>query len=165
MISWSKQTLIVAAMGALLPLISCTGETYYHRYRFIEHGAWHRDTLLVYTVDTLFTADDAPLEISLELTSNNSYPYRDLWLLVEQHRTDTLMRADTLRVLMADEKGRRLGSSVGGLHQLSVPWYRFAFDDQTGAVQFRIRHLMSDDPLDGIEKVGVRIADPVGTEE
>jgi len=161
----SKQALIVTAMITLLPLLSCNGEVNPYRYQLIDRGEWHRDTILIFAVDSLFPADDKLLEISLEITSNNSYPYRDLWMMVEQNLTDTLFHADTLRVMMADEKGRQLGSSVGGLHQLSIPWLKFSVDDQTRPSQIRIRHLMTDDPLPGIEKAGIKIVAADKTDE
>ncbi len=50
-------------------------------------------------------------------------------MLVEQNISDTLFRADTLQLLLADEKGKFLGSSAGGLHQLTVPYIRVMVDE------------------------------------
>ncbi len=78
-------------------------------------------------------------------------------MLVEQNISDTLFRADTLQILLADEKGQFLGSSAGGLHQLSVPYIRLKVDEPIRPFQVRIRHLMADDPLPGIEKAGIKV--------
>ncbi len=141
----------------LLPTLSCNGDKTSYQYRQIEGGEWHRDSLLLFTTDSLFQPEGPLLELSFEITSNNRYPYRDLWMLVEQNISDTLFRADTLQILLADEKGQFLGSSAGGLHQLTVPYIRVMVDEPIRPYQVRIRHLMADDPLQGIEKVGVKV--------
>lgn len=141
----------------LLPILSCSGEQTFYQYRQIERGEWHRDSLLLFSTDSLFQPEGPSLGISLEITSNNQYPYRDLWMLVEQNISDTLFQADTLQLLLADEKGKFLGSSAGGLHQLTVPYIRVMVDEPIRPYQVRIRHLMADDPLQGIEKVGVKV--------
>lgn len=141
----------------LLPILSCNDEQTYYQYQQIERGEWHRDSLLLFTTDSLFQPEGSSLEISFEITSNNRYPYRDLWMLVEHNISDTLFRVDTLQLLLADEKGKFLGSSAGGLHQLTVPYIRVRVDEPFKHFQIRIRHLMVDDPLPGIEKAGVKV--------
>jgi len=141
----------------LLLTLSCNGDKTSYQYRQIEGGGWHRDSLLLFTTDSLFQPEGPLLELSFEITSNNRYPYRDLWMLVEQNISDTLFRADTLQLLLADEKGKFLGSSAGGLHQLTVPYILVMVDEPIRPYQVRIRHLMADDPLQGIEKVGVKV--------
>ena len=141
----------------LLPTLSCNSDKTSYQYRQIEGGEWHRDSLLLFATDSLFQPEGPLLEISFEITSNNRYPYRDLWMLVEQNISDTLFRADTLQLLLADEKGKFLGSSAGGLHQLTLPYTRVRVDEPIRPFQIRIRHLMADDPLPGIEKAGVKV--------
>lgn len=141
----------------LLPTLSCNGDKTSYQYRQIEGGEWHRDSLLLFTTDSLFQPEGPLLELSFEITSNNRYPYRDLWMLVEQNISDTLFRADTLQILLADEKGQFLGSSAGGLHQLTLPYIRVKMDEPIRPFQVRIRHLMADDPLPGIEKAGIKV--------
>lgn len=148
---------LLASILLLLSTLSCNGDKAYYQYRQIERGEWHRDSLLLFTTDSLFQLEGPSLAISLEITSNNRYPYRDLWMLVEQNISDTLFRADTLQILLADEKGQFLGSSAGGLHQLSVPYIRLKVDEPIRPFQVRIRHLMADDPLPGIEKAGIKV--------
>ncbi|MDD5619706.1 MAG: gliding motility lipoprotein GldH [Proteiniphilum sp.] len=141
----------------LLPVLSCTGDELYFRYQQIDKGNWYRDSTLLFPVDSLSLASSQPVYLSLEITTSNGYPYRDLWLLVEQNLTDTLFLADTLRVVVADESGRRKGSSAGGLYQLTHPWQQLLPVDLNQGYVIRIRHMMLDDPLPGIERAGVKI--------
>lgn len=153
----SRPALIVLAGILLLPVLSCTGGELYYRFRQIERGEWQRDTILVFSVDSLSPGSGQPIQVSLEITANRSYPYRDLWLRVEHNLTDSLLRSDTLRLQLADAGGRRLGSSAGGLYQLTHPWLQLVIPDSNRQYKIRIHHLMSDDPLSGIEKAGVKM--------
>jgi gliding motility-associated lipoprotein GldH len=149
--------LVTLASILLLPTLSCTGDELCYRFRLIERGEWNRDSTLFFNMDSLLLPVGQPLEVSLEITTNNSYRYRDLWLLVEHNLTDTLFRSDTLRLLLADESGRSLGSSAGGLRQFSQPWQQFVPSDSIRSYEIRLHHLMADEPLTGIEKAGVKI--------
>lgn len=153
----SRTVLVTLAAILLLPALSCTGDELYYRYRFIERGEWSHDSALFFNIDSLTLPVSQPLEVSLEITTNNSYRYRDLWLRVEQNLADTLFRFDTLRLLLADESGRSLGGSAGGLHQFSQPWMQFLPSDSIRSYEIRLHHLMADEPLTGIERAGVKI--------
>src|SRR5690554_1068971 len=99
---------------------------------------------------------------TIELSSNRSYPYRDLWLDVGHNLTDTLFHVDTLRVMLMDEQGKWMGSGVGGLNQFSVPYLLnlspVARDSVTGYTIW-IKQVMGDNPLHGVEKVGLKVED------
>ena len=98
----------------------------------------------------------------MELTTNRSYPYRDLWLQIDQDLTDSLVRSDTLRYLLADEYGKWLGSGAGGLNQLSLPYRSFIPRDSVYSYQLTIRQIMDDELLRGVEKVGIKLVETNG---
>lgn len=146
--------------GALLLLSACNGGEIYYRFRHVPQGKWHKDSVLVFNVDSLHAVPARVYDVSVEIVSNGAYPYRNLWLYVSHNLADTVFRTDSLQIMLADEFGKPLGSGVGGLHQLSAPYASLTFPDDTAATrirQVRIRHAMSDNPLTGIEKVGVKI--------
>lgn len=150
--------LLLALVGMLLlPMLSCSREEVCYRFRHIDGGKWHCDSVLLFGVDSLPIADNQLVQVSLEISSNHAYPYRNLWLQIEHNLTDTLFHTDTLQVMLADESGHWRGSSAGGLCQLSVPWLASFKPDGAVTGEIRISHLMTDDPLPGIEKVGVKM--------
>lgn len=102
-------------------------------------------------------APNAEYEVTIELTTNRSYPYRDLWLQIDQDLTDSLVRIDTLRCLLANEYGRWLGGSAGGLNQLSLAYRSFLPRDSVSHYRLAIRHAMDDERLRGVEKVGIKL--------
>lgn len=144
-------------------LASCSGGEDYSRFHHIENGKWYRDSLLVFMVDSLIPVLGTTYDVTVELTTNHSYPYRDLWLQIDQDLTDSLVRADTLRYLLADEYGKWLGSGTGGLNQLSLPYRSFTPRDSVYNYRLVIRQIMDDNPLRGVEKVGIKVVEADGS--
>ena len=140
-------------------LASCSEKEGYSCFHHIENGKWYRNSPLVFTIDSLTPSQGTGYEVTVELTTNRSYPYRDLWLQIEQDLTDSLIRTDTLRCLLADEYGRWLGSGIGGLNQLSLPYRSFIPRDSMYHYRLTIRQAMGDELLRGVEKVGIKLVE------
>lgn len=157
----TKSNIFSIFAGLLFALLgSCSGGEVYSRFHHIENGKWYRDSLLVFTIDSLIPTSE--YEVTIELTTNRSYPYRDLWLQIDQDLTDSLVRTDTLRCLLADEHGKWLGSGAGGLNQLSLSYRSFIPRDSVYNYQLTIRQAMDNELLRGVEKVGIKLVEAHG---
>ncbi|MDR0333572.1 MAG: gliding motility lipoprotein GldH [Dysgonamonadaceae bacterium] len=133
------------------------GEVFY-RFHHIPQGQWRTNDVVIFLMDSLDFRQDKKHIISIELSANSTYPYQDLWLFVEHNfYTDSIFEIDSIQVFLVDEFGKRLGSGVGGLRQLSVPFTGDIALDTAIVYEMRIRHGMRDNPLRGIEKVGVKV--------
>lgn len=141
-------------------LASCSGKEKYSHYCHIENGKWHRDSTLVFAIDSLDLSSGNMYDATVELTINRGYPYRDLWIVVNQNLTDSISHADTIRYLLADQHGKWMGSGVGGLNQYSFPYLSFAPRDSVYNYRLTIHHAMEDEVLRGVEKVGIKLVDP-----
>lgn len=146
----------------LFTLASCSGGEVYYHFHHIDQAKWQRDNVLIFTMDSALFQSDKEYNLSIELSTNPGYPYRDLWLKVDHNLTDTVFHTDTLHITIADEQGIWLGSGVGGIHQLSSPYlgqlYPSLRDSITG-YRVIIGQLMHDNPLKGVEKVGLKIVE------
>lgn len=140
-------------------IVSCSGRDLCIDFKQIEKGRWYLDSTLIFTMDSLDAFPKKRYDVTVELASNRRYPYRNLVVAVKHNFGDTLFRADTLHILLADELGRWLGSGVGGLNQLSVPFLDGVSIDSARSYEVRICHNMKADPLRGIEKIGIRITE------
>ena len=143
-------------------LASCSGEEVYSRFHHIQNGKWYRDSVLVFEIDSLAPPSGAGYDVTVELTTNRGYLYRDLWLLIDQDLTDSLVHTDTVHCLLADEYGKWLGGGAGGLNQLSLPYRTFIPRDSVYNYRLIIRQAMDEDQLRGVEKVGVKIIEAGG---
>lgn len=151
----------LACLTLLLALASCSQGEVYYRFHHVQHGKWCRDSLFLFNVDSTSIQPGKPYNLSIELSFNNAYPYQDFWLRVEHNLTvDSAFHVDTLHVRVADELGRWIGSGVGGLHQLSIVYpyvVRPAVRDSTTGYRVTVAHYMDDNPLKGVEKVGIKL--------
>lgn len=141
-------------------LASCSGGEAYTHYYHINDGKWCRDSVLVFAIDSLTHPLGKSYDVTVELTINRAYPYRDLWVVVNQDLTDSIVHADTIRYLLADEYGKWLGGGTGGLNQFSFPFLSFIPRDSVFHYRLTIRQVMDDKLLQGVEKVGIKIVDP-----
>lgn len=138
-------------------LLSCAEGEVYYRFHHLENGRWYRDSTLVFNMDSVALSPAKRYDVTIEITTNRAYPYRDVWLQIDQNLTGTLFRSDTLHYRLADDYGRWLGSGAGGLNQLSLPYLSSVPLVTTRPYAVYIRQTMKDDPLTGIEKVGVKV--------
>lgn len=153
-----RNNILVFVAGVLFSLlISCSeGEVYYH-FHPVEKGKWYRDSTLTFMMDSLNIKPGSAYDVTIEISSGHIYPYRDLWLRIDHNLADTLFRTDTLQYQLANEHGKWLGSGVGGLNQLSLPYLTSVRLDTAHWYRLRIQQVMHDDPLVGIEKVGLKV--------
>lgn len=154
----SRNNILFLVAGLLFSsLISCAEGEVYYRFHHIEKGKWYRDSSLIFTMDSLKIRGGATYDVTIEISSGYLYPYRNLWLQIDHNLADSLFRSDTLQYRLANENGQWLGSGVGGLNQLSLPYLSSLPLDTAQHYWLSIRQMMSDDPLIGIEKVGVKV--------
>lgn len=155
----TKSNIFILFAGLLLAIfVSCSGGEAYSRFHHIEDGKWYRDSVLFFKIDSLLPPPAVEYNVTVELTTNRSYLYRDLWLFIDHNLTDSLFHTDTLRCILADEHGKWLGGSVGGLNQLSLPYRSFIPRDSACNYQLVIRHGMEEELLRGVERVGIKMA-------
>lgn len=154
----TRNSFVLFCLGIVFVFLSsCSEGEIYYRYRHVQNAQWFKDSTLVFRIDSLAFTPSREYDISIEIANNNSYPYQNLWLYLEHNFSDSVFRRDSLQLTLADAHGRPKGSGVGGLYQLSVPYKTQVFRDSVYAYEFRIRQAMTDDPLIGIEKIGVKI--------
>ncbi|MDD4697761.1 MAG: gliding motility lipoprotein GldH [Fermentimonas sp.] len=141
----------------LITFASCSNGEVYFRYHHIERGMWYRDSVLSFTLDSISIKSDFRNDFSIELTTSELYPYKDIWLQVEHNLNDTVYTRDTLHTRLADDYGKWIGSGTGGLHQISLPYKSEITLDTSRIYVLKISHLMKDEPLYGVEKAGIKV--------
>jgi len=108
-------------------------------------------------MDSLSLQTGERYDLSLEISTNGAYPYRDIWMKVAHNLTDTLLQSDTLHFRIADDYGRWLGHGVGGINQLSQPLFMALPLDMASDYVIKLQQVMDADPLPGIEKIGIKV--------
>lgn len=149
--------LFLVLLAAILFFSSCNKGDVYYRFQQVENGKWNKDNALSFTLDSLPFVPNQPYDISLEITNNNLYPYQNIWLLVEHNLRDSLMQRDTLEIKLTNRHDKWLGNGVGGLHQLSASYIDAIQLDSAKQYRIRVKQVMENQTLNGIEKVGFKI--------
>ncbi|MDR1592446.1 MAG: gliding motility lipoprotein GldH [Prevotellaceae bacterium] len=150
-----KHILIVCTVILSL-LTGCSeDDTLFCKYRTIPLSQWHKDSVLVFTVEI---ADTLPLyEIDLLIRNTDEYAYQNLWLFFSQSCDNEPSERDTVNVFLADDYGNWRGTGVRSffdncfLYRDSVRFHR------AGAYRFTIAHGMRYEMLDGISDAGLQI--------
>lgn len=149
-------------MAIVALLVACHGRRTYHSYQAVDAQCWSATDTLRFTPDAL--SEDGLYSLLAGVRVNEHYPYRDLWLVVEQRtpsaatttspHTEHVSR-DTLHVLLTDAKGNWLTQGVV-LHTSEdvVTATRLTHDNPP---EFLVYHIMRDQNLKGVMEVGLKI--------
>ncbi len=87
----------------------------------------------------------------------DGYPYSNLFLFIKTIFPTGEQSNDTLECILADEKGKWLGSGIGDLYDNQIPFKRNVLFPKTGKYIFEIEQGMRTDVLPLIMDVGLRI--------
>ena len=125
----------------------------YSEFKDIPIDGWKYDDTLIFTPQLNDSVAIGVLEIALR--HNNDYLYSNLWLEVSYCTAIDSMIAvvDTLNIELADIYGKWHGSGSGMLYQLSDSIATEC--SLKSGVPIKVRHIMRDDNLTGIEQVGI----------
>lgn len=142
----------------LIPLLTaCHSHTVYHSYCPVPPQGWGKGDTLVYQLPASIPEGVYDLEIGIRY--QEGYPYRDIWLAVSRHLTDSALCAtDTLHFFLTDEAGNKTQNSPGALYQYTAHYPTpISLQDTDTIRSFHLVHLMKDNPLRGITDMGIRL--------
>ena len=99
-----------------------------------------------------------PKNIIFVVRNNNDYPYSNLFLITDLHKTgENRHKTDTLNYVMARPDGAWLGQGFGKVKEIDFLYrHNFVFPSN-GTYILDIRHGMRQNPLPGIEDIGLKI--------
>ena len=147
------------AMLAAALLAACGEDIVYSDYQAVADEGWRRADTLSFTTAVTAVSGKA-LDFYVDVRHGNDYPYRNLTLAVTSMLTtseDTLTRRDTLRLMLADDKGRWTGEGAINLYHKAA-YVATLRADTSATYRFFLRPAMSDSLLKGISDIGVRLS-------
>ncbi len=121
-------------------------------HSFIDNR-WHFEDSVVFTCDIEHKKN---YNLELFFRNNLDYPYRNLYLFVEIHNNQKMIKIDTLQYPITDKYGKWLGRGLGKtrdnyfLEELKIL-------DQSGEYKFIFTHGMRINPLIGSNAIGMKI--------
>ena len=145
----------IFSLAAVIILSSCDPNLVYEKNIRIPDGIWYRDNIVHFEVVVDDTISSHNLFVNVRNTS--LYPMSNLYLFIETTAPSGHSVRDTVEVILADQKGRWLGSGLGDiwdLQQLYKQNVRFA---QRGKYSFEYMQAMRTEKLPFILDVGLRV--------
>lgn len=154
-----KIVAIAGCIAFLFALYSCGQNEPYFQYNELKEGKWVQHDTLYFNIDSTTYETGIPYNIYLETTNNVNYPYQNIWFFAwDNIDNDSVYTRIEKEYTLADEFGKWTGSGFGSLYQSTFPYKEHIIFKEKRNISIKVLHGMQDEPLDGIEKVGVRMS-------
>ncbi len=147
--------ILLYALAAFQLLGSCDPDREYEKNIRIPDGIWYRENIVSFELTVEDTISSYNLYVNVR--NANLYPMSNLYLFITTTAPSGHSVRDTVEIIMADEKGKWLGSGLGDiwdLQQLYKENVRFA---QRGMYCFEYEQAMRTGKLPFILDVGLRV--------
>lgn len=149
------KNIVLFSLSVILILHSCDPDRVYDKNIKIPDGVWYRDNTVRFELLIEDTIGSYNLYVNVRNTS--LYPMSNLYLFVTTTAPSGHSIMDTVEVILANDKGKWLGSGLGDiwdLQQLYKANVRFA---QRGQYIFEYEQAMRTEKLPFILDVGLRV--------
>ena len=99
----------------------------------------------------------SPCNIFINVRNNSDYKYMDLWLFVDVYSPSGIAERDTVNIILADHRGKWLGHGLGNKFDTRMVFRKNIWFPVSGKYVFEYEQAMRDEPLTGIDDIGLRI--------
>lgn len=139
--------------------VSCDRNEICFEYKELKNSRWSKFDTLCFDIDSSMVVLGRPVHLDIELANNSDYPYQNIWLYVQDDLpgNDSINMTHEMQYELCDEYGKWYGAGFGALYQLSLSYKRDLVFKEKRNYRVKIVQGMRDEPLTGIEKVGVRL--------
>ena len=142
-----------------LGLYACDPKRIFESNVDIPADGWQRTEYARFEVEITDTIQSCNIYINVR--NNSSYKYMNLWLFVDVHSPMGLMERDTVQIKIADHRGKWLGHGLGNKFDIRLVFRQNVRFPIPGKYIFEYEQAMRDEPLTGIEDIGLRIEEAV----
>jgi gliding motility-associated lipoprotein GldH len=157
----SALNISVCCFFALI-IFACNKNVVYSQYeRIDENTGWAKNKPLKFSFEAKDTIQLYDVYINVRNAEN--YPFRNLFMFLHTTYPGGKKITDTVECILADEKGKWLGSGMGDLYDNSILFKKNARFRQAGTYIFEFEQAMrygdknTIDPLPLILDVGITI--------
>lgn len=156
----SRKLSYLACFIIALMCLSCNQrETYYHFYE-LQNAKWSKSDTMSFDIDSSSILVNVPLDVKVELVNNTEYPYQNIWLYIQDDFDGENLQKQEKQYLLTDDQGKWLGSGFGSLYQLTLDYRSKIVFTEKKNYTVKIVQGMRDEPLIGIEKIGLKLILP-----
>lgn len=146
---------IIILAVSILSLISCDPDRVYEKNIRIPEGIWHQDNIINF--DLAIEDTISAYNLYINVRNANLYPMSNLYLFITTTAPSGHSIKDTVEVVLADEKGKWLGSGLGDIWDLQQAYKKNIRFAQKGKYSFEYEQAMRMERLPFIMDVGLRV--------
>jgi len=146
----------LAIFALFAGLASCDSTRVYEDYHSVGSNGWHMDSVQTFSVSSEDSIQSYDGFLGLRL--NESYPYQNLFVFIEQVYPNGDSRFDTVNYRVAGSRGELLGDGIGAIKEYQLPLWLDGTFPGSGDYTIFITQAMRDTQLVGVEDVGFRLA-------
>ncbi|MGQ2983586.1 gliding motility lipoprotein GldH [Flavobacterium sp.] len=152
----------LSLLGAALLLCSCDKGRVFDEYKAMD-GRWNKDSIVSFSFEQKDTT--ARYNAFVNIRNNNSYPYNNLFLIVQMQEPGTkIVKVDTLEYQMANPDGALLGEGFSDVKESKLVYKKAMQFPKPGkyivSIQQAVRkggEVPGVQELEGVTEVGFRI--------
>jgi gliding motility-associated lipoprotein GldH len=142
-------------LSLILVLSSCDQSRVYEKNIKIPEGIWDRQNIIQFEIQIEDTITSHNLYVNVRNAS--LYPMSNLYLFITTTAPSGHSVRDTVDVILADEKGKWLGSGLGDIWDLQQMYKQNVRFAQSGKYSFDFEQAMRNEKLPFILDVGLRV--------
>ena len=140
---------------AILTISSCDPNRVYEKNTKIPDGVWYQDNIVRFELLVEDTLSSHNLYVNVR--NANLYPMRNLYLYITTTAPSGHAIRDTVDVILADDRGKWLGSGLGDIWDLQQMYKENVRFAQRGKYIFEYEQAMRTKRLPFILDVGLRV--------
>ena len=150
----TSRTTILFLLCALF-FASCDDARIFEQNQAIPESGWAQSNVVKFDVD--IKDPSTPAHFYVNVRNAEGYPYGNIFLFIKTVFPNGKFSNDTLECVLADDKGKWLGTGVGDLYDNQIPFKRNVRFPLAGIYRFEIQQGMRPENVPLILDVGLRI--------
>jgi gliding motility-associated lipoprotein GldH len=147
--------LIVSVVIFSFGFLSCDREKVYEEFFTLDQQKWDHKAPVLFNVNVSDTLSAHNIYVIIRNTGQ--YQYSNLYLFITTQAPNGNILKDTTEVILANERGKWLGTGSGAAYTLKFPYKEKIKFPAKGIYRFQIEQAMWVDNLKHISHVGLRI--------
>jgi gliding motility-associated lipoprotein GldH len=136
-------------------VVSCDSARVFEQNQPIPESGWDVTNVVKFDVD--IADPSTATNFYINVRQADGYPYSNIFMFIKTVFPNGKQSADTLECVLADEKGKWLGSGVGDIYDNQIPFKRNVRFPMAGKYHFEIEQGMRTENVPLIMDVGLRI--------
>lgn len=146
---------IICFFILLIVVFSCDNSRYFEENKPISGQVWNRNNIISFKVPVTDTR--SANNVFINIRHNGLYEKSNMYLFINIIAPDGNKLRDTVNCLLADDKGKWLGSGLGDIYSNQLLYKKNITFPVQGDYTFEIEQAMRMDNLKNVEDIGIRI--------